>query len=132
MRYEQLTIHSLVLVHGLGGHPLSTWTYERRRSLLGNSANVRIFWPLDLLAPTLSNVRILTYGYDSDPAHVFDSVSRISMYQHASNLLQDLSRDEERLDDVGQHQYPYSATRLMADSLRDRSSGAFTALAVSL
>jgi hypothetical protein len=99
-------LRSFVLVHGLGGHPEDTWTYDPNRlpsnlaSLLRRPAAAKVFWPSDLLAPSFPNVRILAYGYDSDPVRVFDNVSRVSVYQHASNLLQDLARDDERVEEV--------------------------------
>jgi len=107
--------HSIVLVHGLGGHPIDTWTYTPPtlsagglRRTLGfpkkhpgepeNSGDTSIFWPADLLPLSIKNARILTYGYDSNPVHFLSSVNRTNIYQHATNLLQNLS--DERLEDV--------------------------------
>ena len=103
---NELIHSSLVLVHGLGGHPRDTWTSDQNilskalTSVLHKQPKLAVFWPADLLAPRIPNVRILVYGYDSSPAHIFDAVSRISVYQHSSNLLQDLASDEERVKDV--------------------------------
>jgi hypothetical protein len=92
-------------VHGLGGDPENTWTYDpnilpKAFAKLSRSAKTPVFWPKDILAPSFGNVRILVYGYDSDPAHMFDSVSRVSVYQHGMNLMQSLADDEGREQDV--------------------------------
>jgi hypothetical protein len=46
-----------------------------------------IFWPRDLLPERVNNIRILTYGYDSDPIRIWSSVDRVSIVQHARDLL---------------------------------------------
>lgn len=70
---------SLVLVHGLRGDPLDTWTK-------GN-----ICWPKDLLKDDFSNVRIITWGYDSKVVNIRGSASQASLFSHAENLLEDIS-----------------------------------------
>lgn len=47
---------------------------------------------------SVKNARILTYGYDSDPARFLDSVNRTNIYQHATNMLMDLA--DQRVEDV--------------------------------
>jgi len=84
---------------------MRTWTYDpnilpNALAKLSGSLKTPVFWPKDILAPSLDNVRILVYGYDSDPAHMFDAVSRVSVYQHGLNLLQLLADDEGREQDV--------------------------------
>lgn len=107
--------NSIVLVHGLGGHPIDTWTYTSPKLSAGglrrtlgipkkqpeerdNDGDGSIFWPAELLPQSIKNARILTYGYDSDPVHFLNSVNRSNIYQHATNLLQNLS--DERMEDV--------------------------------
>lgn len=90
--------HSVVFVHGLGGHPRKTWTYvssepeatkkSKRHRLFShmrhgsdteaqnavtdkvktNETENGIFWPEDLLKEDFPRARIMTYGYDSAPA----------------------------------------------------------------
>jgi hypothetical protein len=111
------TIADIVFVHGLEGHPLRTWQYgeESRPKPVGNSIKrflcgktrrnrqfvsdnsgrtdnrVRTcFWPFDLLpnAPTISQTRIMVYGYDSHPTHFYKSgTTRMNITQHAEDLL---------------------------------------------
>jgi len=59
----------LVFVHGPQGHPEKTWT-TNKSSLIGRQGHSKqeaVFWPLDLLSkhPILKNVRILTWGYNT-------------------------------------------------------------------
>ncbi|KFZ09362.1 hypothetical protein V502_08808 [Pseudogymnoascus sp. VKM F-4520 (FW-2644)] len=107
-------VADIVLVHGLGGHPIDTWTYTPPKLSAGglrrtlgipkkqseerdNDGDRSIFWPAELLPQSVKNARILTYGYDSDPVHFLNSVNRSNIYQHATNLLQNLS--DERMED---------------------------------
>ncbi|KAI1127148.1 hypothetical protein F5Y10DRAFT_243265 [Nemania abortiva] len=46
----------LVLVHGFGGDPFETWTYQED----GTS----VFWPEDLLIEETPQTRILSFGYE--------------------------------------------------------------------
>ena len=108
-------ICSLVFVHGLGGHPENTWTYEaegksskRLKSLFVSSRSSKTsggeaadqkststFWPRDLLAEQLPNVRLLTYGYDADPTQFFNSVNRMSLFNHATEMLTVIAGERE-------------------------------------
>ncbi|KAI9851959.1 MAG: hypothetical protein M1838_002248 [Thelocarpon superellum] len=76
----------IVLVHGLNGHPQTTWT-----------AKNGVFWPTQLLPKTLGNVRarILVYGYNAD-VYAFGGKSATADYilQHAQTLVFNL--DSER------------------------------------
>ncbi|KAJ5710484.1 hypothetical protein N7488_004640 [Penicillium malachiteum] len=47
----------IVFVHGLRGHREKTWTQNG------------VLWPRDLLAPELSDCRIMSFGYDSAIVH---------------------------------------------------------------
>jgi hypothetical protein len=107
---------SVAFIHGLGGDSKSTWTFEppvtvtkRVTGLLKprsaqnqaeGSSNVShtVFWPKDLLHLSLKNVRILTYGYDSDPVGFLESVNRTNIYHHATDML--IALAGERRNDV--------------------------------
>lgn len=70
----------ICFVHGLTGSRMSTWTAE------GES----VPWPVKLLAPSLPNARILTFGYD---AYVVRRgvAGTNSLAEHAANLLADIA-----------------------------------------
>lgn len=51
----------------------------------------KVFWPGHLLPKTLPNARIFTWGYDVDIDHAFSSASTATIFQHALNLLSDLT-----------------------------------------
>ena len=80
---------SIVFVHGLEGHRLTTWTKQG------------ICWPKDLLPkePALSNVHILSFGYDSGFVDFKGHASFDSLFSHSIGLLNDLCC--ERVDAVG-------------------------------
>ena len=80
---------SIVFVHGLRGHRLNTWTKEG------------IFCPKDPLPKEsgLSNVRILSFGYDSKVVDFGGHASQTSLFKHSISLLNGLCR--ERHDAVG-------------------------------
>lgn len=76
----------IVLVHGLNGHPLNTWT-----------AKNGVFWPNQLLPVTLrqAKARVLVYGYNAD-VYTFGSdkgASSDMIHQHAQSLLTGLSME---------------------------------------
>ena len=50
-----LTLHSIIVVPGLGSHPLGSW----------KSTNSDEVWLRDFLPKDLPNVRVLLYGYDT-------------------------------------------------------------------
>jgi hypothetical protein len=68
---------SIVAVHGLGGHALSTWTHESAKTL----------WLRDFLPKDIPNARIMTYGYDSK---VWNSRSVVGIMENAEGFLMDL------------------------------------------
>jgi len=47
---------SLVLVHGLNGDPVESWTHDK----------TKICWPRDLLHQKLPQTRVFSFGYDAD------------------------------------------------------------------
>ena len=137
----QITLYSVVFVHGLFGDRQETWTKELGRhertldldldsssqphknhpyslkrlfsinknvirrdhgaSSKGGIENegiqqptstpIEVFWPRDLLPKRFPNFRIFTWGYDVDIDHVFSGTSTATVFQHAANLLSDLS-----------------------------------------
>lgn len=135
---------SVVFVHGLFGHPFTTWSAHKRSPKLPQPSiqtesvlSLPVFrqsdlskrkedslsqqpeiseedsdkdqistaeynpWPEKLLPDVIPSTRILTWGYDADVNGFFSSASQNHIYQHANNLLSDLtdlrssSRDEE-------------------------------------
>jgi len=75
----------IVFVHGLRGHRLNTWTKEG------------ICWPKDLLPNerALSNVRILSFGYDSRVVDFGGHASLISLFKHSITLLNGLCSERD-------------------------------------
>ncbi|KAJ5493140.1 hypothetical protein N7539_001886 [Penicillium diatomitis] len=73
----------IVLVHGLNGHPESSWT----------SKTTGCFWPVDLLPDVLGPLRprILTYGYNANVVAFTDGASRDSVVSHAETLASSLA-----------------------------------------
>ena len=141
---------SIVFVHGLGGHPQSTWSTDPhepkasantdtptttrgvstllRRSLestrprkkaklsdngfvaeehpqpgssessaraSGDSVAQKVFWPGDLLPHDVPDVRVLTFGYYSNPG----GSSQDNLYTLSKSLLSQVS--DERMNSVG-------------------------------
>ncbi|KAI1085938.1 P-loop containing nucleoside triphosphate hydrolase protein [Rostrohypoxylon terebratum] len=70
----------IVAIHGLNGHREKTWT-----------ADNGVHWLRDLLPKDLPTVRILTWGYDAN-THASDRVSCQYLYDHALDLVADLTR----------------------------------------
>ncbi|EPS29829.1 hypothetical protein PDE_04779 [Penicillium oxalicum 114-2] len=73
----------IVLVHGLNGHPETSWT----------SKTSGCFWPVDLLPDVLGPLRprILTYGYNANVVAFTDGASRDSVVSHAETLASTLA-----------------------------------------
>jgi hypothetical protein len=71
---------SIVFVHGLTGNRETTWTYRER-----------VFWPRDLLADDLKNVRIMTFGYDADIVGILKTAGSNTLRGHGKSLAADLA-----------------------------------------
>lgn len=73
----------IVFVHGLNGNPKKTWTADKSK----------VFWPLQLLPPILTEqrARILVYGYDANVTSFTDGASKDKIHNHAENLVAALS-----------------------------------------
>ena len=65
---------SIIAVHGLNGHPISTWTHEESGTM----------WLRTLLSVALPMSRIMSYGYD---AKIYNSRSTLHMMDNASDIL---------------------------------------------
>jgi len=100
-----ISSYSIIFVHGLGGHPKKTWTYEKRRarsgpSQQGSKSRLRIFggtsppdeedefevengvyWPLDLLPKATPTAKIWTWGYDSRISRFFSGAANQSIFE---------------------------------------------------
>jgi hypothetical protein len=66
----------IILVHGLGGQPKRTWT----------GAN-GVYWPKQLLPDGVDHIRVLSYGYDADPAFFSSKASGDNVMDHAHTLI---------------------------------------------
>ncbi len=116
-----LTIYrnSIILIHGLNGHPRNTWTCTRSTEpSMGATSDDRytngtrmdseqrpskkrrtdppdvkreVFWPRELLPQVFPQARILTWGYNVQIKHMLTSTSKESIFQHAGVLLSDLA-----------------------------------------
>ena len=77
---------SIVAVHGLGGHAMTTWTHDSTGKL----------WLRNFFPHTIPNARIMTFGYDSS---VVSRRSVIGMMENANSLLTQLSlhRDSDEV-----------------------------------
>lgn len=62
-----------------------------------NVADPSVFWPRDLLPSLISDVRVLTWGYDAD-VDGFGSRSQSTINQHAESLLSDIADQREVAD----------------------------------
>ena len=81
----------VVFVHGLDGHPQSTWTSEKDG----------VFWPAQLLPPILEEekARILVYGYDANVTPSMDDATTMTkdkIHNHVEQLLAVLYEDKRK------------------------------------
>lgn len=112
-------VADIVFVHGLKGHPHRTWhhgklhndpeetaTKSSLRSYLpfkrsknkdvqpvsgeASEKHGSCYWPWDLLPSDFENIRILVYGYDSDPSHFYKATTQMNISQHGRNLLEEV------------------------------------------
>jgi hypothetical protein len=115
-----LSILSIVFVHGFTGHPERTWIHKgeliaddrcdadregsehpskyRRLFAPGhfkrNEVRKPVYWPRDLVPVTLPNARVLTYGYDTNIRHRFDTpISKSTVYDIGTDLLVSLEAE---------------------------------------
>lgn len=112
-------VADVVFVHGLKGHPHRTWHYGKlhhapegkttksslksylpfKRSknrdiqpVSGEASETlgSCYWPWDLLPSDFENIRILVYGYESDPSHFYKAPTQMNISQHGRNLLEEV------------------------------------------
>ncbi|KAI4610533.1 uncharacterized protein J4E87_010787 [Alternaria ethzedia] len=116
----------IVFVHGLQGHPESTWTFSEgtnnqastkpsskgsffRRSakaaatepaadLPGTPPPSNTFWPRDFLLEDFPKARVFTYGYDSSVSHFFSGpANRDNILDRGRDLLERLAPQREKV-----------------------------------
>lgn len=112
--------NSVVFVHGLQGNRITSWSKSKpapnREPVEENGElhnprfrlmtkwfgskkkpqakdDINVLWPKDLLPQKIRNIRILTYGYDSQLTQCYKSVNKNGIYQYAENLLHALTRE---------------------------------------
>jgi pimeloyl-ACP methyl ester carboxylesterase len=109
----------VVFVHGLQGHPHRTWRYKgpitkttdvhenpfpKIMGFAGNKSRRPkdmtttglVYWPLELLPDTHGDIRILTYGYDSNVSNWFTGpANKMTIAKHGHSLLSDLAQKRE-------------------------------------
>ena len=119
---------SIILVHGLRGHPRRTWASKNgsppenteqtprglkrlvaRRSKSSSETSVKaetrelsdIYWPQDYLPQDIPEARIWTYGYNSDPVGSFSRASnQNNISQHGQDLANRIDREIDNEVDV--------------------------------
>ncbi|KAL4961203.1 uncharacterized protein BDV14DRAFT_204051 [Aspergillus stella-maris] len=74
-----------------------------------NPSSGRCFWPADLLARDFPDVRVLTYGYESQVARFFSTLNLSTITQHSQDLLSRLTSER--------HEYPERPLIFIAHSL---------------
>lgn len=117
--------NSVVFVHGLQGNRITSWSKSKpapdREPVEGNGDphdpgywlttkwfnskkrprpedDIDVLWPKDLLPQKIKNIRILTYGYDSQLTRLYKNVNKNGIYQHAENLVHALARERLEVD----------------------------------
>lgn len=82
MTYEYAI--SFVLVHGLTGDYVNTWTVKPGWRRKGGYC-----WPQDLLPELYPNLRIMSFSYDADVTHVCGAarVAEGDVVEYANTLL---------------------------------------------
>ncbi|CAO2656100.1 Nn.00g049030.m01.CDS01 [Neocucurbitaria sp. VM-36] len=73
----ETAVADILFIHGLGGHAIGSWT-----ALNGKC------WPRDFLGSDLTNVRVMTFGYE---AKLSEDSSTSQLSDFGAQLLQDLS-----------------------------------------
>ncbi|KAL2266765.1 hypothetical protein VTJ83DRAFT_6117 [Remersonia thermophila] len=76
----------IVLIHGLNGDYLSTWTYTGGA---GRNVLTPVCWPTDLLPAALPSVRVLSFDYSAD---IYGNTSVNKIRCHARVLLERLNQ----------------------------------------
>ena len=100
---------SIVAVHGIGGHPLNTWTWnqksttpkasfkpELRLSPIKSEGPTKILWLQELLPFDLPTARVMTFEYDTQTS--FSAVTHIT---EVSKSLLNCLMEKRKKDFVG-------------------------------
>lgn len=68
------------------------------------NADIDVFWPEELLPETFGDLRIITWGYDSNLKGLASGKIQSSLYDFGTGLLQDLvdERDEDAVSGMVQ------------------------------
>lgn len=110
----------LVFIHGLQGHPRRTWRFKgtvtkmvpaagskssktfgllrRKTPINWDKIEIKksVFWPAEILPEDHSDVRILTYGYDSHLSHWFTGpTNKMNITQHGRAFLHRLAQKRQ-------------------------------------
>ncbi|KAJ9659574.1 hypothetical protein H2201_007323 [Coniosporium apollinis] len=98
-------VADIIFVHGLQGHPRSTWThgtwndpdkppskisklFGRKVSSTEAANESTCFWPADILPKDAPSCRIAVYGYDSRISNFFSGpASQVNIVGHGMSLL---------------------------------------------
>ena len=114
---RDLMHRSIILIHGLQGHPFNTWAAERdgKNSTVLNKLSSRarglfskkfapetlsatdknrVFWPRDLLPDDCPRARILVFGYNTVVAkhQLAGAANKNSIFAHSRDLLHEICR----------------------------------------
>ncbi|GAB1317134.1 hypothetical protein MFIFM68171_07344 [Madurella fahalii] len=84
--------YDLVIVHGLNGDPIGSWTYTHAED---KDAEVEVCWPRDLLPKVQPRIRVLSFGYSGD---IYENNSVAGIRGNAKALLVHLKLRREDLD----------------------------------
>jgi len=102
-------LSSVIFVHGLGGHPVSSWSTKVQKqggssffrrflklkssgAIGSSSGNDPTFWPRDLLPEDVPHARIISYGYESEVIKMFAPSNKNNILWHGQNLLAEVQR----------------------------------------
>ena len=109
-------VADVVLLHGLQGHPRKTWTFtgpvrtskpageptqaketQRCFDFKKQQARISVFWPQALLPHDRKDVRVLTYGYDSQITKgCHRTANKMNLYDHGRTFLRALAVNRSR------------------------------------
>lgn len=101
----------IIFVHGSGGSPRKTWVYkgnlrrdpvkkahvgsvvDKLMARIKRGTREPVFWPADILPQDHQDVRILTYGYQSNERKFLSrSTNKLTIPQHGNQFLESIAR----------------------------------------
>src|SRR4051812_27865539 len=89
--------NSIVVVHGLTGDALQSWTWTPQPGTGGTD----VCWPRDLLHKTIEAARVITFGYDANIWQFLAVSSQNDVYQHGKSLITSLANLRDDTNTVG-------------------------------